>query len=168
MYPSMHWGCLPRRVSAGGVYLPRGVSAWECLPRGLSVRGVSAWCEVYSSSPHRTRGRHPPPPETATAANGTHPTGMHSWFINKIMFTYLPPANEVVRRQCFHRFLSGGVGYLWSHVPSGGVGYPEGRVYPPPVLQKRAVRILLEWFLVSVKCFSNQTPAMHATQMCNK
>ena len=40
-----------------------------------------------------TGGVHPPPdtplPETATAADGTHPTGMHSWFVLIIIKTII-------------------------------------------------------------------------------
>ena len=81
VYPSMHWagGVYPSMYWAGGVY-PSMHWAGRCVSQHALGRGVypsmywAGWC-----------GRHPPradtpPPATATAADGTHPTGMHSCF----------------------------------------------------------------------------------------
>ena len=72
-------------MSALGVCaLSWGVCAWSgvCVPGpgGVCSRGMCAWsrgCLVLGGVP----GRGVPggdPPGTATAADGTHPTGMHS------------------------------------------------------------------------------------------
>ena len=41
---------------------------------GLSAQRISAW----GCLPGVCGSRHPPPQQMATAADGTHPTGMHS------------------------------------------------------------------------------------------
>ena len=72
-------GCLV----LGGCLVPGG--AWSpgggYLVQGVSSRGVSAQggCLILGGlvSQHALR-QTPPPGETATAADGTHPTGMHS------------------------------------------------------------------------------------------
>ena len=78
VYSSIHWRVCPGSVSARGGSAQRGVSAQGgvCLPREGCVcpGGVSAR-RVYT--PPRTRSRHPLP-ETATAADVTHPTVVHS------------------------------------------------------------------------------------------
>ena len=71
-------------VNRGG-----GASSWGCL---LQVGLLPAGCFLWGVPPRRGAWwRHPP--ETATAAGGMHPTGMHPCFI-----LCLPPANEVVGR----------------------------------------------------------------------
>ena len=69
-------GCLlPGGLLPGGCLLP-GVCSRGCLLLGgVCSRGVSA---LWVSSPGGVPGGHPP--GTATAAGGTHPTGMHSCF----------------------------------------------------------------------------------------
>ena len=52
---------------SGGYLLPGGVPA----PGGMPAPGVGAWWR---------------PPQTATAAGGTHPTGMHSCFFVGFFF----------------------------------------------------------------------------------
>ena len=54
-------------------------------PRGASA---SVHAGIHPPGRHHLLplGRHPPPQQTATAADGTHPTGMHSWFINSFFF----------------------------------------------------------------------------------
>ena len=68
----------------GGCLLPGGVSGpgrGGCLvPGGCLFWGVSGPRGV--SAPDRARWR---PPGTATAAGGTHPTGMHSCFAYKFI-----------------------------------------------------------------------------------
>ena len=66
----------------------------------LSTGGGGAWSRGVP-------GGDPPP--TATAAGGTHPTGMHSCLTNMIAskhFGLLPPATVVTGRECFHRHVS--------------------------------------------------------------
>ena len=61
-YPSMHWGRTP---------LPRAdTPPPKQTPLCPVHAGIHPPCPVYA-------GIHPPPP-AATAADGTHPTGMHS------------------------------------------------------------------------------------------
>ena len=55
-------------VQRGGVSRPR--------PKG-AVGGVQAQAWGGCVSEHALRQTHPPPQQTATAADGTHPTGMH-------------------------------------------------------------------------------------------
>ena len=66
--------CLSTGGSAGGCLLPGG----ECLlRRGVSALGVcvcSGGCLLCTEAA-------PPPGETVTAADGTHPTGMHSCYL---------------------------------------------------------------------------------------
>ena len=59
--------------------------------------GGGAWCLPLSLGVYTPRqtppplGRHPPsPPETATAADGTHPTGMHSCLVCLCFVSYPP------------------------------------------------------------------------------
>ena len=75
VYPSMHWGrhpdwlCFHRRLSFcshGGVCIPACTGA------------DTPWAE--------TPGQTPPP--TATAADGTHPTGMHSCLLKNLNIHY--------------------------------------------------------------------------------
>ena len=67
-------------VHKGGVYVS-----------GSGRVGVCLWVQVWGvTSPPGIDiplvrhipflGRHPPPPETATAVDGMHPTGMHSCY----------------------------------------------------------------------------------------
>ena len=82
MYPSMQWGkgCLPRGVSTWGVSA-QGVSAWEVSALG----SVSAHGGCLSGGMSAT---HTPadPPQTATEAGGTYPTGMHSCYHPELKF----------------------------------------------------------------------------------
>ena len=85
--------------SGGGVHGPRGWGAWSqgggALPQGvhgLGVHGPGGGCMVpgrgaWSQGVHGPGGlvsqhalMQTPPGETATAADGMHPTGMHSCF----------------------------------------------------------------------------------------
>ena len=50
----------------------RGVCSWGCLLRGGSARGGG--------------GEPPPRKQTATVADGTHPTGMHSCLNLRILY----------------------------------------------------------------------------------
>ena len=66
----------------GGVS-SRGGVAWSrggLLPgRGVpGPRGVSAAVGAWSGGVSAPGGCRPPPPQMATVADGTHPTGMHS------------------------------------------------------------------------------------------
>ena len=70
-----------------GYVCPEGCLAGGCRPK----RGVSA----QGYTPPGIRGRHPPGPEadtlkTATAADSTHPTGLHSCSL-KLLGKNLPP-----------------------------------------------------------------------------
>ena len=74
VYPSMHWGRHPRvdtlRQTPPGRHLPLGRHPLGQTP---------LWADTFL-------GRHPPTPkETATAADGTHPTAMHSCYLNIFM-----------------------------------------------------------------------------------
>ena len=70
--------CIPACTGQRGVCIP------VCTGQGEGVYPSMHW-GVYRSmhwagvSTTPSLGRHPPP-ETATAADGTHPTGMHSFF----------------------------------------------------------------------------------------
>ena len=71
----------PQRSCEGYVFTGLCLSTGGCLVR----RGLSAPREVCSWGTGLLRGglpacieADPPPGETATAADGTHPTGMHS------------------------------------------------------------------------------------------
>ena len=68
-------------VCSGGVSAPRG---------GVCSRGVGI-CSGGVSALHWDTPT-PPPGETATAADGTHPIGMHSCLLNKIV---IPLSNLV-------------------------------------------------------------------------
>ena len=75
------WGCLVRRVllpgfCSGGVW-SRGV--WS---RGVCSGGEGAWWR---------------PPRTATAAGGTHPTGMHSCLSNIVEDQHYHPSTHDLR-----------------------------------------------------------------------
>ena len=67
------WGGIPACTGRGGVCIPACTGLGVCIP----VCNMQGGC-----------GRHPPgqtpsrqiPPRTATAADGTHPTGMHSCY----------------------------------------------------------------------------------------
>ena len=47
--------------------------------RHLSFCSHGGVCIPACTGADTPPGRQPPPPRTATAADGTHPTGMHSW-----------------------------------------------------------------------------------------
>ena len=57
-----------------------------CLSTGEGVPGQAPLDQVHPPGKHThpprstPRGKHTPPRETADAADGTHPTGMHSCF----------------------------------------------------------------------------------------
>ena len=61
-----------------------GVSALGVCSRGVCSRGCLLWgCLLWGvPTPGRCLLRGKPPPVTATAAGGTHPTGMHSCVSN--------------------------------------------------------------------------------------
>ena len=70
-------------LSTGGVPAPGGCLLWGSGPRGVWSRGVPAGGGVGPGG--SGAGGVPAPgvclvetPPTATAADGTHPTGMHS------------------------------------------------------------------------------------------
>ena len=67
----------------GGV-CSRGVCSWGAWSRGVPGPGGSALtgggCLVPGGLVSQHALRQTPPGETATAADGTHPTGMHSCF----------------------------------------------------------------------------------------
>ena len=64
-----------------------GVCLWVVVGVCLWVQGVSAWVQggfyhtPFTTPPPFTRM---PPQQTATAADGTHPIGMHSCFTSMI------------------------------------------------------------------------------------
>ena len=86
------WGSAPRRgclVQGGawsgeGVPAPGGAYSRGCLVQGVCSRGVHGprgclvWGMPALGGPHLLPGRGCLVPPTATAADGTHPTGMHS------------------------------------------------------------------------------------------
>ena len=61
----------------------RGGVVWG----GCLVWGVGAWSGGLVVSQHALR-QTPSPGETATAADGTHPTGMHSCFFDLLPLTH--------------------------------------------------------------------------------
>ena len=63
---------------SGGVPAPGGVCSGGCLLRGMPGPGG---CLIWGGSAPRG-GAWWRPPRTATAAGGTHPTGMHSCLTN--------------------------------------------------------------------------------------
>ena len=82
VYPSMYWvggvcpgGCLSRGCVCLGGCLPSGVSAWGCVCPGGCVSVQGCVCLPRGCTPPRPEAD---TPMTVTAANGTHPTGMHS------------------------------------------------------------------------------------------
>ena len=63
--------------------------------------------------------------QTATAADGTHPTGMHSFFIAVLIYTkvpYLPPATKLRQGNVFTP--------VCHSVHRGGLPYPPGQTPP--------------------------------------
>ena len=113
--------------------------------RCLSVQGGG----VHPPAKQPNPGQNPPPP-MATAADGTHTTGMHSCF-----FLFLPPATKLGQGYVFTRVCDSihrgrGEGG-WDGLPHCMLGYT-----PSPAQcmlgdmgNKRAVRILLECNLVT-------------------
>ena len=68
VYPSMHWGRHPPAQCMLG-YIPLPSACWDTPP---PPRGQAD-----------TRPGQTPPPPKDTAADGTHPTGMHSCFMDE-------------------------------------------------------------------------------------
>ena len=83
VYPSMHWGRRPP-----GRHIPACTGA--DTPRGRHPLGRRLQADTPRQTPPKQTppgrhppgrhppGRHPHPGQMATAADGTHPTGMHS------------------------------------------------------------------------------------------
>ena len=95
-YPSMHWGWCPSMPCRyrEGVWYPRMPCRWypsmPCMGGGglqdhtWGVSRPTPWGGGLCILRHWGR---PPPPWTATAAGGTHPTGIHSCsFVNPALF----------------------------------------------------------------------------------
>ena len=129
------------KLRKGNVFTP--VCQLFCS-RGEVSASVHAGIPPWAGTP--PLGRHPPV-QTATAADGTHPTGMHS--CSDFFFVRTGGGVSVCHFLSVSgpMFLSGGL-CLWSHVPSGGV-CPGGSLSGRPPRQRplsdeeRAVRILL-------------------------
>ena len=75
--------CPQGEVCSGGCLLPGGLLLGVSVPGGVCSQGVSAPSGV-GLLPGELVSQHAltqtPPGETAAAADGTHPTGMHSCF----------------------------------------------------------------------------------------
>ena len=72
-------------LSTGGCLVPGGAWSWVVSALGGLVPGRGgAWSGAWYPGMHRGS----PPGETATAADGTHPTGMHSCS-SSILHTFL-------------------------------------------------------------------------------
>ena len=109
-YPSMPYSgvvCSQGGVYSWGVLLPGGLLPWGLLREGACSSGecLLQWgVPALGGVPARGVWR-PPQKQTATVANSTHPTGMHScsegdprtWKAQR----YLPPANEVYGKVMF-------------------------------------------------------------------
>ena len=71
-------------LQGGGAYTPLGRQAdtlpGRALPRADTPRQTPPWTDTRM-------GRPPPPYQTATAADFTHPTGMHSCFFMVILLS---------------------------------------------------------------------------------
>ena len=87
---SVQGGCLLRGglvQGGGGVPVPRGAGLGQGVPAsgGRGMPGPGGVCSQGVSGPGGLVSQHalrqiPPLAEMATAADGTHPTGMHSYF----------------------------------------------------------------------------------------
>ena len=73
--------------TVGGIWSRGGAWSGGCGPGGgcLLLGGVVPWGVVTGGAWSRGLvSQHAPPGETATAEDGTHPTGMHSCVTNKM------------------------------------------------------------------------------------
>ena len=77
VYPGGGGGVVSQHAFAGGIptCLAAGLPEGGCLHLGVACSGVGC-------------GGDPPGLQTATVADGTHPTGMHSRFVNKYLHIY--------------------------------------------------------------------------------
>ena len=100
-YPSMHcrwYPSMPCNRSQGGGGVPgpgwgvcsrgRGAWSWGGLLQGLLSGGCLVWgvCSQGGWYPSMHLGS--PPGETVTAVDGTHPTGMHSFYYYYYYYYY--------------------------------------------------------------------------------
>ena len=92
-------------------------------------------------------GRHPPPPQTATTADGTHPTGMHSSLILPLRFPLTFSANSVITVRCEKVMFSQVFVCPQVHGRRGGGKFynPPGRQTPPPTDSHYSGRYASYW-----------------------
>ena len=158
-------------VHGGGVAIPACIAGGipACLAAGLQGRGGGVAC----SGRYLLRAGvwRPPRRQTATVADGTYPTGMHSCY----WFYLITGRNKVVAKVMFlfvSVILSTGGGCLpqcmhpWEQTPPQeqtppGADTPSEQTPPPPgsrhppesrlqhTVNERPVRILLECILVN-------------------
>ena len=83
-------------------------------------------------SRHPPRTDTPPPSKTATAADGTHPTGMHSCIHNDYRPQTRLREGNVVTGDCPSAILSTWAGGGGLHHIYHGIGHMVGNPSPPP------------------------------------